>query len=117
VPDSDADDAVKPAVFLGRRFEKRRDAQLIICSLDHLAAGDAVDLLSGRAPDDAAAAGRLAKASRAVEPPQRQLAGPHDRLVPSRYALALAFCATRQDLRNLLARLLDETTSLRKKAR
>jgi hypothetical protein len=31
--------------------------------------------------------------------------------------LALAFCATRQDLRNLLARLLDETTSLRKKAR
>src|SRR6266849_562359 len=43
VPDTDADDAVEPAVLFRRRLEKRRDPQIVVCRLDHLAAGDAVE--------------------------------------------------------------------------
>jgi hypothetical protein len=35
-------------------------------------------------------------------------------LLPSRYSLALELCATRRDVNALLARFLDETSSLRK---
>jgi len=38
-------------------------------------------------------------------------------LIPSRYVLALALCSTKRELKSLQARFLDETTSLRKRAR
>src|SRR5262249_21585441 len=47
VADADADDVVKPAVFLRRGLEGRGDAQIIVGGLDHFAASNAVEYLFG----------------------------------------------------------------------
>src|SRR5271169_6912385 len=41
--DTDTDDVVEPAVLLRRSLERRRDPQIIVRRLDHLAARDAVE--------------------------------------------------------------------------
>src|SRR6478752_10010296 len=51
VADADADDVVEPAVLLGRRLERRDDAEIVVRGLDHLAPSDAVEHFLGAVAD------------------------------------------------------------------
>src|SRR3984957_6949318 len=51
VAEAEEDEAVEPAVFLRRGFERPGNAQIIVRRLDHFAAGDAVEHLLGAVAD------------------------------------------------------------------